>query len=705
MSNFDDEFEAAPEASFDDEFEQAEEVVEPNTMDKVSKGIDYFLDKPSPLGPSLRETGETAIDGIVGLGHGSLFGATEEIAGGTATALEKLIKGASSFTPGTDENKLSNLEEGDLDVSELPSLSPELQKKLQGQKAASIDMPEESIADTYAGYHQASKDFIDASKKRSPIAFGAGQLVGNIASGVAGAKALGIAQGAKGAQPIMDIASKEGKLKAGLELLKRTGTSYGKAIPALAAEGVVNSENTLVGENAQPWEVLKDTGDNLLFGAAGLLGMNAVTDVAAPVIKKAGQKTVNNLSDWIDGPDNPVFRRLKRSYVMGTEGVNPARYTDKENLLNKQVTRATDLTNDILKSDSNLGREVGESLKQADIDIGLIDIEKPVREAIDAMNFSYDELKSIAKNSRGRQIFDEISNKMNKGIVKPTDAKALLDDVDAFIGKFRNSGNRTTAENDALDALYEVRENLSKVMKDQIPEYKKTAERFADFRRSFVEPVVAGETPNDFKKVFYGDLTTDDKLYQRINTLAMKSAGEGSSFDNAVKALGNAKKGLSKFKTNEATRGKTSAFDSDNKFFDTVRDYSDEAQILNDVSTVKNPNVGSGNLLSQVMQLGKSGATRGANIAGRLKNPTAKLAKRVYNMAPEALTKYADKLEKVPGLERYGRALREGLQNGDQARKNAALFTIMQNPSARIFFDDEIEVDDLWGKAKYEEEN
>ena len=51
----------------------------------------------------------------------------------------------------------------------------------------------------------------------------------------------------------------------------------------------------------------------------------------------------------------------------------------------------------------------------------------------------------------------------------------------------------------------------------------------------------------------------------------------------------------------------------------------------------------------------------------------------------------ADKLSSsgVPGLDSLGVALKKGLENKNPAMKNAALFTILQNPKARLLINPE----------------
>ena len=93
-------------------------------------------------------------------------------------------------------------------------------------------------------------------------------------------------------------------------------------------------------------------------------------------------------------------------------------------------------------------------------------------------------------------------------------------------------------------------------------------------------------------------------------------------------------------------------------------------------------------------QTGRGAVLTTSYLAGRATSskPAQKLAnmgRALYSAPAETLNGLAQKLEANPALSMYGKALREGLQNGDSAKKNAALFTIMQNPNARALVEAE----------------
>ena len=58
-------------------------------------------------------------------------------------------------------------------------------------------------------------------------------------------------------------------------------------------------------------------------------------------------------------------------------------------------------------------------------------------------------------------------------------------------------------------------------------------------------------------------------------------------------------------------------------------------------------------------------------------------------MGPEQLSRVANKLMSNPSYSQTGQALQDAIAKSDTAKKNAILFTIMQNPNLRMSLSDE----------------
>jgi hypothetical protein len=124
-----------------------------------------------------------------------------------------------------------------------------------------------------------------------------------------------------------------------------------------------------------------------------------------------------------------------------------------------------------------------------------------------------------------------------------------------------------------------------------------------------------------------------------------------------------------------------------------IRDFSDDASVRRSTRTSQESQAGGEIALKNAIGIGNTGRgalLTGSYLAGRavsapMTQRVTDLSRRIYRAPAQSLSNLASKLESTDGFGAVGRALREGLENGDSAKRNAALFTIMQNPNSRAF--------------------
>jgi hypothetical protein len=629
----------------------------PSIMDDV---LEFGKEYAAPVA-------ETAQDFSIGAAQGATLGSADEIGGGLAALLEK---GAGKLGIG-------------------PAAVDE---QLQDQ---GFEIPGTSLADTYRDYQKGSEQAFKDSAERSKVANTLGNIGGSVASGVALGGALGIGSKAKDAKSIYDVYKDSGKLKAGIELLKRGGTTYAKAAPAIAAESALVSEGNLSDEQSRE-KLGNDVLGGLAFGVPTVLGLEAATDLVAPAAKAGLNAVDEKFGKFVQ--NNPFMRKYGIGIKHGEMGTKPTTEAGLNALESQQIDRTKGMMDNVYAADKTLGKAVGKSIEDATASGAQLDIEKPVTKALKALDFSYNTFQDMADSARGRHIFEKIQKNMN-GTVNPSEAKGLLDDIDAFIGKFNASRHRTTAEEATLSTLNKVRKELSDQMKKDIPGYGQAAERFTEFRRLVPETILAKDRPADVADIFMGNLrNSEQKLYDSLNELQMGATSQGSGSSNTRKAFGNIQDGMKQFETNEATRNAAlqaqglapnvnPLVQSADEFTKQTKQFSDEANFLKDVQTVKSPFVTGQNLVSTVGQMGHAGALSTSLLVGKVKKPIADISRKAYNMPGEKLNTLADQMITSPGLKVLGQALKDGLENGDQAKKNAAIFSILQNPESRLFFE------------------
>lgn len=661
----------------DDEIEHIEE---PSIVDKVR---DTEIPLTPIYDPTIGDVAdvaspilETVHDFGVGAAQGATMGAADEIGAVGMTAFEKLL----SRIPGTGAHNSRQVDE---------------QLKNQG-----FDVPEESLGDIYKTYQKGSEAAFKEAADRSPIANTIGDIGGSITTGIAAGKLLNT--GAKAAPKILDIAKTDGKMKAGIELLKRGGTNAAKLAPAIAAEGAMRSEGNIIGgTDEEQAKVLDDTRDSLLMGIPAVIGMEGVSEVVAPVVKQKAGDIVDSVKEGASdfAQKNPFLRKVGIGYdIANKQNINPLSESGIKQLETEQIDNSTGLMNRIFQADEKLGKDVGNSLKQAEQQGIRIDVNESINRSqggktLDELYRQMDDIE--ANSSRGRQIFGKLAAERT-GIATPGEAKVILDDIDAYIAKFKAIGidKRTETDINALKNLMGIRKQLSEQMKDQIPAYRAATQRFEEFRRLVPETVMAGEIPGEVADIYMGNLrNVDKKLFEGVDNIAMNATAQGSGSVDKRKAFINTERGIGKFMQNDIARGGNQPFDG-KAFLEDTKHFSDKAQFLRDAQTVKAPFASSKNIVDLVGQLGHGGFLAGSVVAGKSARKVSDISRKAYKLPAETLNKTADTLINTPGLQILGQALKDGLANGDQAKKNAALFSILQNPNARLLLqEDENEIE------------
>lgn len=655
-NSFDEEFDAAPEAHFDDEFEAAPAVEEQSILDKILAGGESFLNAPSPLGPSLMDTGRTIGDFASGTAKGLSMGALDELGGLASAGIET---GVEALGGGTGLN--------------------------------------ESFMDKYRGYQQASEQAQQEAADRSPVAETIGQIGGGITGGMAVGGLLGVGKAAKGAQSIAEIARNQGKAKAAMELLGRGGSSYLKAAPALALESALTSKEQLIGDEANIPGVLGDVGGSLAFGLPAVLGLEAASQVVAPSVSGKISKVKDRIAEEFADEGNPRLRQLAKSFqTYGRDiGVSPRSHGADiagEKFSQRDTKAATNILGSLDSADSKIGQQVGQSIEQATARGATIDISPDIQAAAQRVDDLAKEIPDLGSTRKSAMAFDKMLN--GQPNLTPSEVKGLIDDIDAAIGTFKSATNKDAAAVGTLNELLKYRKSISETFKKSVPEYAQAAERFESFR-NVLEQLVSGDRPADVTQTFYGNLRNQDqKVYDKIIDMIQNVQKTGQSSQSQRTAFTNFMDALEKFEGQEATRGVDSVLPSSQSLRKFILDASDDAVLRGSVrSTTESRSITPD---WKEWLIGKAPAS-GAFLAGKATKTAEKLAqkplvqqmasmtKSIYNAPAQAVSNLASKLETSGQFKSVGKALREAIENGDSAKKNAALFTIMQNPHSRAF--------------------
>lgn len=678
MDEFDKEFENAPDAEFDEEFEAAPEA--PSLLEQASQfGQELYQDVGAPI-----------VEPIVDFGKGVA-------AGGAMNALDELggLAGAAI------ETGLGKLGIGPAAVS--------ADLAAQGFQGA-----EESFLEKYRGYQQGIEQSLKEGEERSPALSTAGQLAGGVTSGIALGGLLGAGKAGQGLKSITDIARDSGKSKAALELLKRGGVNYAKAAPLIAAESALTSEAQLLGEGAQPEKVAADVAGGLAFGLPAVLGLQVASDVVAPRASKALNKIDDKLKEVVE--ETPLLRQMKIAYQKYGQQyqVNPK--SEKAILEGIQsieggtpfsqlnIKRAQGITDKVLKADNELGKLVGSSLDDATAAGARVDAQDIMQNMMDEITVLTQEMPDLLKDKNFNAAMGKIL-KRNYIKATPREIKAAMDDISNTIERISASKYPSPELEQAPQFLKKVRRELDQRLKDTIPDYADAAERFFQFRRAYMEQPISGQYAPDLDELMYGDLRKAQKrLLTSYEDLVSRTTSDAQGAENTEAAFSKLAEATRKFDLEEMKRlqsGKItqSVMPGSKSFMQNIKDLADDAAVRRSTRKTQESQGGLPIITKDVAgfaQTGRGAGLTAAYLAGRatqtgIAKNTAKLGRAIYNAPVETLQGLSTKLEANPATSMFGKALREGLQNGDAAKKNAALFTIMQNPNARAL----IEADDV----------
>lgn len=612
---------------------------------------------------------ETAQDFSTGVAKGMTMGALDEIGGVIGAGMETGLD-ALGLGPGSVDEDL---------------------------RAQGFTVPEDSFTDKYRMYQQASQQAQDEAAERSPVAETLGQIGGGVTSGILTGGLLGVGKAAQGAKTLAEIAKDSGKAKAAMELLKRGGTSYLKAAPALAVESALTSKENLVGPDANPEGVAADVIGGQLFGLPAIIGLEGVSQAVMPSVSGKVGAVKQKVADAFADEGNPRLRQMAKAYQeYGKDlGIHPRSHGADiagEKFALRDQKAASQVLNVVDTADSKLGKAVSDSIEQATARGAMVDVGPDIQQAADRIMQLSQQLPDLGSTRKSAMAMDKILNGQPQ--LTPTEVKNLIDDLDAAIGTFKSATNKDAAAVGTLNELIKYRKSVSQTFKDSVPEYRDAAQRFESFRE-VLEQLISGDRPADVTQTFYGNLRNQDqKVYDRLIDMVQNVQRPAQSSQSSRTAFTNFMDSLENFQSQELSRGSDQVLPSAESIRKYLLNASDDSVLRGSVRATTESRSVVPDLKEAI--IGKA-PTSGAYLAGRamksvekiaqkpLVTKTAAMTKAVYKAPAQAISNLASKLETSGQFQNLGKALRESVENGDTAKKNAALFTIMQNPNARAF--------------------
>lgn len=649
--------------------------------------------EPVATTPVPSQAGNTVMDALAGTAQGSLMGGADETGGGLQALLDLGQRGL---------NKIGLAGPSPTQVN--------ADLKAQGFKG---DIGPTTTSEIYReGQRETDRD-MKAAEERSPYAFTTGQLAGAVGSGMGAAKVIGAGASALGATKTAgQVGGALGKyspevLKDMAAYLNGTGkipkalVGAGKmaalAAPEGALAGALMSEKDLIGEDADVSGVMDDAASGALTGSVLGAGGSLAMDLVPAAAKWAGGKLANKVDDFTDntvvGTAYREGRDLGKSYNDRTQQLHgePGSFGP----LNTQENVAAEKSLDrIMKADKELGAAVGNSLDEA--------TNAGVRIVVsDELGNSARAVQQFAQQNP--ELFDEpkIINTINKifpgsSNLTPTEARGALAEIEKLEGYLKRDPSPQIAK--LGETAQQVRAALSNELKKQVPQYRNASQRFAEFRDAFADKIELGNTSNKYGDAFGSMADRAPKLQKNLRKIITDSARPGGS-QEAGSTLADL---ITNTKSLEASEAKRIAdgvvkpgedvfskmgLGKPSQFADEIQKEALKSSAMRQSQAVALDETGGAAAvkgLSGLALAGRAKLTTGANFAGRAVRQTKALGKAIYGYGPEQLGALSQDLMNRPGGRKMGEALNNAVQSNDTAKKNAILFSILQNPDLRI---------------------
>lgn len=505
---------------------------------------------------------------------------------------------------------------------------------LIGASGKKLSNDKRDFSELYRQYKDLAEQSYEESKARSPYLtgiseFGAGALI-------PGGAAI------KGAQ---------GLSKAGAVL---RGAGIGAATGAVGAVG--QSKET---------ELKELTKDAALGGAVGGI-LGGVTGGIGGVFSKGKSIADDEL---------PLVRQTKLALEEGKQGKGFYSQSSIDRL-NKESEEAVKSVLDPLSK----GREFADKA----YDDFLNSFDSPISPSTKNLE-SVSDLATVIEDkmgrmSSGKKLIDELAA-YQEGKLLPRDIKNLQINL------------RKAQENipgEFKDVFSDAQNAITGELK-QLPGYDKVNDLFKRSRE--LSETITSKVPGEFNESYYSDLNKPKQaLAEAAQKIIRKSQDEALGGRPQQEQLKRLQDLLTKTSSENPELLKSMGVNNVDDFVKNIRKSADKENLLQNIQGQDAFN--KNNMIGDFASLGKRGLMLSSNLVGQAvgsmassQSVPATITRALYTASDDMLRGVATNLKSAPGAKHLGSALEAALDNKSVAAKNAALFSIAQNPDARKVVD------------------
>lgn len=591
------------------------------------------------------------------------------------TKLQSALAGAKEgLTLGTSA-ELGGVEQALLDLFQsmghvlLPSMvgaSPtQIAAKLKADRAKGDIGP----STTFEMYRQAQKEGeqeLKEAKEENPLSYLGGELAGGLAGGIGTSGAVSFAtKGVRAGLGLGEEVALKGLSTSGkaAELGKRAISS---AIPA-AGMGVVagagSSEGKLIDSTPEEKQkLLEDVKSSAKFGAVtgGALG------ILGTGVKQPGEEATKI-------GDNDYFRQLALAFKEGRAGKGFSGVKQTAERLKQETSEAVDVSKKLLGAREQLGQNIDNVLTNASKQgVKIEPSETLTNAASDVQELLASKPTLLGKAETGKTL-DKIDSLLNNQL-DPKEANELRK-------TFRDLA-LTIQDTDYHLPLKRFSTTLNNDIEASVPGFKQANKLFYEYSKAGPESLLTKGLPVEEAGKFLSESKAPSKeVISNVEKVMKKMTAPGTSGEVEKKTFMEFMDNLKDFE--KQNPGKLQELGIDlNKLEQGVYTQADLSAIRKTIQGYE-PEAGwKSNLLGFFTPRGMS--MRVANVAGKATGAASKpleLGKNLYQATDEELQSVIiPQLQEIPGAEAIIRKLDEAISSKDISKKNALLFSIMQNP-------------------------
>jgi len=527
----------------------------------------------------------------------------------------------------------------------------------------------------YRQHQQESQANFDSAHERSPYLYDAGELGGMLGLGL-GTGGLGDAAG-------LSEAVEQG----GGAAAKYLGQSALKGAGLGAVQGAISSKGTLSDAegNFNP-QGAEEMGADALGGAAMGSVLNPMIEgagyVGSDILKGLGDK-LNSLSENKIA-ESPLLQQMKEGYIEGRNGIGLNNSTPSMTMQGDVQKDAVNyFGNNIINGQKILGGDISNALdaaKKVKVDI------KP--DVSDALTLIAGRLKggAIGDIEAGQNAKEVLSNLAfgKNAVFTPTGLRTQLNVIQKMIEK---------AEDPALkEVLINLKDNAENKLVAAVPGLDVLRQRYNQFMSGVPEQLI-----NGYKNSWLSDSPdAQSKLSEGLKGVLQKLQSTGSQSPEINSRLSATVENLRQMEADHPGILNRLGIDPDT-FEDEMRQAGNQFEMSRAILGTSDPNHNP--MSSWWTLLGGANTGRGqlinkANLAGRIvtaadESPVANMGRALYSLPAEQLSNVVGKLKQSQSTQGLGEYLEKAIVNKNDGAKNAALFSILQNPKARLIISGE----------------